>query len=166
MNLLRVAKARQVWLKFYCGALCCLVVMGSCNQSGHDSASQIGPDNTAADSLYKQVLALHDAAMPKMGTLIGYKKMAQQKVDSLVAVLKKTPNAAVATLKAQYENLADQLATAEKSMNEWMDDFDPDPKYSTADSITQYFKVQKDLAQQMKNQVFAAIDSAAPKLKP
>ncbi|TAD84483.1 MAG: hypothetical protein EAY75_13050, partial [Bacteroidetes bacterium] len=86
------------------------------------------------------------------------------KIDSLDALLKQNKQAATAKAKAEYEVLLQQLSMAEKNMNDWMDEFDPDPKFSTSDSLTAYFKAQKTSAERMKVAVFAAIDSAKAKV--
>lgn len=139
-------------------------LLWGCQPANPTDTSAATPAKTAADSLYDQVIALHDEAMPKMGKLMGYKKAAQQKIDSLGLLIKQNNQTTLAGAKAEYDALLQQLTTAEKSMNDWMDEFDPDPKFLSQDSVKAYFAQQKATALSMKNAVFAAVDSAKAKL--
>lgn len=111
------------------------------------------------DSLFEQVVALHDEAMPKMGKLKGYEDLAKQRIDSLG----KLSNTAAKALKAEYERLLLSLQRAQKGMNDWMDGFQPD-KYENQDSLRDYYLGEKVKAQAMRNDIFAVMDSARAKL--
>jgi hypothetical protein len=116
---------------------------------------------TLEDSLYKAVLKLHDEAMPKMGKLIGLQKAAQSKIDSLG----KLKDANSQQLLARLTQLKAQLAAAEKGMNDWMEQFNPDPDSTVTKDPAAYFADQKAKAQLMRDNIFIALDSAAAILK-
>ena len=66
--------------------------------------------------------------------------------------------------KKQYVKLLAQVEAAEKSMNDWMDQFNPDPKLPGKEDMINYFEDQKAKAAAMKKEVLAALDSAAAHL--
>ena len=74
-------------MKTFFSSVFALALIASCHNQhqehekthGHNAA--IAPAQTEEDSLYREVIALHDAVMPKMGKLIGYKKVLQAKID-------------------------------------------------------------------------------------
>lgn len=127
--------------------------LGACNSSGNENHR--APEKSAEDTYYTEVMALHDEAMPKMGALMGHQKTAQSRIDSLNS-LGGTANAAAVD---RLTRLRDQLAAAEKGMNDWMEGFNPDPEGTEAEK-TDYFKAEKDKAQKMRDDIFVALDSA------
>jgi DNA repair protein RadC len=133
------------------------LTLGSCNTHQHQPAAETTAPQSAEDSLYKSVLALHDEAMPKMGKLMGLQKTAQQQIDSLKAL----GNAGMAPQIQRLENLKSMLGQAEQGMNDWMTQFDPDPKMATTEERAAYFADQQAKARQMRDAIFAALDSAA-----
>ncbi|MCU0395433.1 MAG: hypothetical protein MUF29_05965 [Chitinophagaceae bacterium] len=145
-------------MKFFAIATACLVLaLGACNSHQHEAAGEASAPKSAEDSLYKSVLALHDEAMPKMGKLIGLQKTAQQQIDSLRAL----GNAGMAPMIQRLESLKAMLGSAEQGMNDWMTQFDPDPKMATTEERAAYFADQQARAKQMRDAIFAALDSAA-----
>ena len=125
---------------------------------GHNAATE--PAQTKEDSLYREVIALHDAVMPKMGKLIGYKKALQAKIDSLDKNANGKKGMVAVSGKKQFVKLLAQVEAAEKAMNDWMDQFNPDPKLPDKQEMIQYFEDQKIKAAAMKQEVLAALDSA------
>ena len=115
---------------------------------------------TREEQLYNEVMELHDAAMPKMGKLIGYKKQVQAKIDSLTIALKNKKDETGHELKRKYEQLKIELDSAENGMNAWMENFNPDPKLPTKADMEKYFEDQKNKAQKMKDNMFKALDKA------
>jgi hypothetical protein len=130
------------------------------NQSEQNNAAEKAV-TTPEDSLYKAVLKLHDEAMPKMGQLIGLQKAAQSKIDSLG----KLKDAGSQQLLARLIQLKAHLAAAEKGMNDWMEQFNPDPDSTITKDLVAYFADQKARAQIMRDNIFIALDSAAVILK-
>jgi hypothetical protein len=137
----------------------------ACGENEHANHSEGGKSQNAAaeamsptDSLFEQVVALHDEAMPKMGKLKGYEDLAKLRIDSLG----KLNNTASKALKAEYERLLAALQRAQKGMNDWMDGFQPD-KYENKDSLMTYYMEEKVKAQAMRDDIFAVMDSAVSK---
>jgi hypothetical protein len=149
-------------------AFAIIAILSACNSqqteqpTGNNAAEAAA--TTREDSLYKDVIALHDEAMPKLGKIMGYEKTVQAKIDSLNTHLETRKDEIARDLRTQYEALLDQLKTAEKGMNDWMEGFDPDPKMANKEAIISYFEDQKAKAQKMKDDMFIALDSAAAKL--
>ena len=156
--------------KSFLTAVLALALLSACHDQhrehekrhAHNAATE--PAQTEEDSLYREVIALHDAVMPKMGKLIGYKKALQAKIDSLDNTVKDKKGMVAVFNKKQYVKLLAQVDAAEKAMNDWMDQFNPDPKLPTQEEMVHYFEDQKAKAAAMKHQVLAALDSAAAKL--
>lgn len=134
------------------------------DHTGHNAAAATAKNKE--DSLYNEVIALHDETMPKIGKLMGYQKTAQAKIDSLNQYLTTHKDEMARSLKADYDSLLFQLKAAEKGMNDWMDGFEPDPKMPNKEDIVKYFEDQKAKAQKMKDDIFVALDSASAKLDP
>jgi hypothetical protein len=124
------------------------------NASGHEHHGTQG--GNADDSLYNQVMALHDEVMPKMGQLMGLQKRAQALADSLTAI--NTPESKASA--ASMLKLKDLLAEAEKGMDDWMVQFDADANQLTGEAKTAYFIDQRNKAAQMRDNILAALDSA------
>lgn len=116
-------------------------------------------DTLASTILYNEVIQLHDEAMPKIGPLKGYEKAVQAKIDSLDVVLKGKKNKMAETLKVEYLQLLKELLKADNDMNAWMENFNPDPTFSTEDSLSTYFTAEKSKVEAIRNQIFAVLDS-------
>lgn len=135
-----------------------------CKNSPTSESGKEANRESKADSLYKLVIHLHDEAMPKMGKIIGFQKQAQQKLDSinLLATKKKDPQ--TLQLLLQLDSLLFQLKAAEKGMNDWMDAFDPDPKFESAVAEEAYWEDQQLKTQKMRDAIMDALDSANARL--
>ena len=103
------------------------------------------------DSLYKAVIALHDEAMPKLGKIKGYQKTLERRIDSLNTILARKKDASTQKLKSSYTDMLTQLKNAEKSMNDWMDSFKPDPQLPSKADLEKYWTDQKNSAQKMRD---------------
>jgi len=157
-------------MKTFFSSILALVLLTACHdlhqahEKAHAHNAAAEPAQTEEDSLYRDVIALHDAVMPKMGKLIGYKKALQAKIDSLDNTVKDKKGMMAVTGKKKYLKLLAQVEAAEKSMNDWMDQFNPDPKLPAKEDLVKYFEDQKTKAASMKQEVLAALDSAAAHL--
>ncbi len=117
---------------------------------------------TKEDTLYQAVMDLHNETMAKYGKLLGYEKKAQQKVDSAKIMLKDKNCRCEAQAQTVIINLdlLDELKAAEKNMNDWMGQFNPDPKMKTTEERAAYFLEQKEKAMLMKDSFFKALAKA------
>lgn len=143
-------------------ALLALLSLAACKTTPQENSST--ETSTAAaipatleDSMYKLVIAMHDEAMPKMNQLKGLQKTAQQQIDSLKAI----KNKANEMLMIRLEKVKLQLAAAEKGMDDWMAQFEPDPQQPTSEERGAYFKDQYEKAKVMRDNIFISLDSAA-----
>ncbi|MCU0387628.1 MAG: hypothetical protein MUE71_03375 [Chitinophagaceae bacterium] len=142
-----------------------IILAFACGEGEHANHDHGGKSMNAAaeamsptDSLFEQVVALHDEAMPKMGKLKGFEDLAKLRIDSLA----KLNDSGSKALKAEYEKLLTALQRAQKGMNDWMDGFQPD-KYENQDSLMAYYQSEKVRAQAMRDDIFAVMDSATAK---
>lgn len=149
---------KLIALSLVAGAL----AMGSCG-SDAEKAKENADAQVASlgDSLYKQVMDLHDEAMPKMGKLKGLQTAAQAQIDSLTKLKKADLQPMIDKLTA----LKAQLAAAEKGMDDWMTQLDMEKVNAAIDEKARYFTDQKAKAQKMRDDIFAALDSAAAVIK-
>jgi hypothetical protein len=135
---------------------------GETEQKKHDheamSQNAAAEAKSPTDSLFDEVVGLHDEAMPKMGKLKGYADLVKLKIDSL----SKFSDAKNKAMKAEFEKLQAGLDRAQKGMNDWMDGFQPE-KYADADSLKTYYLGEKAKAQAMRDDIFAVLDSAVAK---
>jgi hypothetical protein len=142
------------------------VTLFSCNtatnKTGEATATKTA---TLEDSLYQQVMDIHNELMPKMGKLKGYQAQAQKQIDSIKAIISSTTYPAEVTRRIaddgnKLDILNDSLKAAEGAMNDWMDGFDGDPQMKTTQERAAYFADQKQKAEIMRNRFLNAYQKA------
>jgi len=130
------------------------------NHAGHDHAghshNSAAGNKSEAELLKDDMVAYHDEAMPKMGKLKGYINSAKLAIDSL----SKNNDGASKKLKIDYEKLLAELESAQKGMNDWMDNIDIEPQNISQDSVIKYFELEKAKAKAMRDNIFKALDNA------
>lgn len=121
------------------------------SQQSHDHAGGLSDHQpkTAEDSLYRQVMDIHDEVMPKMGKVRGAQQRAQQRLDSLATQAGNTTKA----YRRQLEKLVSDLNYADFAMDKWMVEFNIDSAKDNKALRMQY--LQDELAK--VNKVKAAI---------
>lgn len=140
---------------------CMAFYLISCHQTPKQNINPIGDKiKTKADLLYTQVMDLHNETMAKYGKLLGFEKKATQKADSLKEVTKKCYCEGLKEQKAQYDSLLSHLKKAENSMNDWMGQFNAEPKVASEAEKINYFQDQKEKAQKMRDSFFVALGKA------
>lgn len=135
----------------------------ACKQTPKTNSNPITEKvKTEEDSVYQQVLELHNKTMAKYGKLLGYEKKVQQKVDSIKQYLQKNNCYCEGTHDALRNTsvLLTNVKDAEKSMNDWMAQFNPDPTMKTTEERTQYFISQRKLAEFMSKSYFQTLSRA------
>ena len=100
------------------------------------------PLKAQADSLYKEVIAGHDMAMPKSMRIPKLQKAAQHMIDS-IAVLPEKARQAAAHLKAKLEELVNELGDADNAMNIWMSEINFDSAINNLEQRIKYFTEEK-----------------------
>ncbi len=79
------------------------------------------------NTLEKEVMMIHDAVMPKMGELVALESTLRQHISQTDSLLKIKPNdSTLQQALEQYRFLASQLQEADRSMMEWMHDYNGD----------------------------------------
>lgn len=138
----------------------------SCTSSTNEKSNVDTAENKSLeDSLYKQVMAIHNEVMPKMGKVMGYQKLAQKQMDSIKSIISHTsfPTEVARRIASDVNKLDvlnDSLKAADQAMNDWMDQFDADPKMPTTEERAAYFADQKQKAEAMRTRFLQALASA------
>jgi len=138
-------------------AVCAVLIFSGCGNGDNNSDRRDGFSQNASspeDSLFQEVMEGHDSAMAKMGKLSGYRKMMEQKVDSL----KKKGPAAKAALIKKYDDLRERIMEAEDGMNNWMQEFSIDSAADNMEKRLQYLAHEKLKVDSVKQKIFSAIE--------
>lgn len=131
----------------------------ACNNSSQTTERTDGFSDvpkTKEDSLYKEVMDGHDAAMAKIGKVKGYIQQVQKSIDS---ISKLPDSAGKGQVLGQYKNLQDELSYAENAMDMWMTEFNPDSNNTDATKRSMYLQSEKDKV----NKVGMAINESLQK---
>src|SRR5690242_8749642 len=99
-----------------------LIVWG-CGQKSHDHEhehdhehpEEVGPNQT----LYDEVMKVHDEVMPKMGDLYNLKKELEKKIGDSPTMAEEK--------KKEIEVIIAKLDSADQGMRDWMHHFNPIP---------------------------------------
>ncbi len=131
----------------------------SCNGNGGASGSDEQQNNssvpkTLSDSLYKEAMEGHDAGMAKMGEIARYRKLVEQKIDSVEGLKNK------AGLQPPLDSALQQLIVSEELMNRWMQDFDPDKAGNTEAEKVTYYRSEKAKIDNVNARIFRSIETA------
>ena len=115
----------------------------------------------AQDQLLDKVMAVHDEVMPKMGTIMKYKKQLQEKVDELVKEGAEENEARIAEMKEAIEG----LENSHESMMNWMRGFDVDFEGKVEEDIMTYLNEQMTKIEEVGNITNSALKKAEDLLK-
>lgn len=143
------------------------LVLISCSNGDkkHDhSGHKTDEPKTAADSLYKDVMAGHDEVMPKMGKIRGAQKEAQRLIDSILALPPKA-QAAAASLKTKLEELIKDLGNADFEMDKWMTEFNMDSAKENLEQRVRYLTDEKLKVNKVKDAILKSLAKADSLLK-
>ena len=152
---------------FFCfiGLSVLLACQSSTNSSNdHHGHSTMETPKTPADSLYGQVMEMHDQVMPKMGKVRGAQKKAQALLDSIGAL----PTRSVATLtayKKELETLVSELNYADFAMDQWMMEFNLDSGKNNIEIRLAYLRSEFDKVSKVKDAVVNSLAKADTLLK-
>lgn len=111
---------------------------------------------TPVDSLYEEVMLVHDQVMPKMGKIRGAQQRAQQQLDSLV----KKGGAASAAYRQQLQQLVSDLSYADFAMDKWMTEFNLDSARQDPSLRMTYLKSEYDKVSKVKQAILQSLSSA------
>ena len=134
------------------------------NSSDHSAHSAMEAPKTPADSLYGQVMEMHDLVMPKMGKVRGAQKRAQALLDSIGSL----PTRSAATLtpyKKELETLVSELNYADYAMDQWMMEFNLDSGKNNIEIRLAYLRAELDKVSKVKDAVVNSLAKADTLLK-
>jgi len=149
--------------------LAALCMLAACNSSedkkheGHSGHNKEIPA-TKQDSLYADVMADHDAVMPKIGEVRGAQKAAQRMIDSLASLPEKT-QAAAAEWKAALYKLVDDLNYADFAMDKWMVEFRIDSMKDNVEERIKYLINEKMKVGKVKEAMLNSLAKADSLMK-
>ena len=140
-----------------------LVIFASCADSASEERKNGYSDTpkNPEDSLFQDVMDLHDQAMAKMGKLAGYQKAFTSKIDSL----NKVKSSARATLTKEYGDIRASLKQAEDKMNTWMHEFSIDTLQDDAKRRISYLESEKSKVIAVKDEILSVLSTADSALK-
>jgi len=131
---------------------------------GHGDHSKMNTPKTPADSLYKQVMDIHDQVMPKLGKIRGAKNRAQQMLDSL-SKLSVRQAKELATYKQDVESLINSLDYADFAMDKWMIEFNMDSAKDNQELRVAYLKAELDKVSNVKKAILSSLSMADSLIK-
>jgi hypothetical protein len=113
------------------------------------------------DSLFQDVMRLHDTAMSKMKKMANFSSELTSRIDSL----KKTKSSAKESLTKKYTEIRADLQQAEANMNTWMEKFSIDSAQDDTNRRIAYLESEKTKVLQVKDEILAALSKADSALK-
>ena len=133
-------------------ALVVVLIGASCNNKKSDSQLK--------ESLYNEVIDIHDEVMPKMSELKNLSMQLTTTADSILTA----DSTQVATVE-QLKELALKLELANESMMEWMRNFQPPSDNLPHDSVMNYLSQQKEMIIEVKEGMLTARAKARNRLE-
>jgi len=139
------------------------VFFAACANSSSDERKNGYSDvpKNPEDSLFQEVMDLHDVAMSKMGKLAAYRKQFDARIDSL----KKVRSASKESLTKRYGELSADLKQAEDKMNTWMQEFSIDSAQDDVKRRIAYLESEKSKVTAVKDEILSALSKADSALK-
>ncbi|QNL21641.1 hypothetical protein HZR84_06720 [Hyphobacterium sp. CCMP332] len=129
------------------------IVIFSCENTGQSgSEKDLKPK---ADSLLKEVMRIHDEVMPQTLVLEKLKKKLNLKMDSLELD---------SGMVLGIQNTVNSMDTAIIGMRDWMYNFEKPADSVSLKNIIEYYELQIDIMEKVKNQTFTIMPEAEDKL--
>lgn len=151
-------------MKKFLVSIIALGFLAACQNSAGHNHEQAEAPKTHADSLYQEIMDLHDAVMPKMGKVRGARDYAQQLLDSLHKLPSKT-QAGLTEYQLQLEGLSTELNNADVDMDNWMMQFNMDTLANEPDKRVEYLSAEKLKVTKVKEAVISGLAKADSLLK-
>jgi len=126
------------------------VTLFSCNKSGRDATASDPVDNESNQTLYNQVMDIHDEVMPKMDDLYKMKKQLQDQIENTPDLPEEKKFEMEATIK--------QLDSANNSMMVWMRQFNPPTDSADQEALREYLEEQLEMVKKMREDVLLALE--------
>jgi hypothetical protein len=139
-------------------------VLVACNNpSAKNNAAGESKPGSHVDSLLKDVMDGHDAAMGKMSKLSSVQKKVQHVVDSINKLPEKQKMSSVA-YRVELDSLSSSLTRAKIGMDKWMDEFNYDTA-TTGANREAYLESEIKKVANVKDNMSAALQRADSLLK-
>jgi hypothetical protein len=138
-------------------AILVLICMLSCaddTPERKDGFSNVA--STPEDSLFQAVMDGHDEAMPKSMRIPQYREQLKKRIDSL----DKLKSESAIDVRRKYQELDNQLKTAQEGMNKWMKDFQIDSAENDTEQRIKYLTSEKEKVEKVRVDVLAAVAAA------
>jgi hypothetical protein len=133
--------------------LFCSLAFVQCKNASNESSEE---QNTASqqEEIYKQVIALHDEAMPKLGSVADL----MQKIEAKIGELEQSKSDTIMLTTLREELIA--LNDADEAMMNWMRSFEANYDGWEEDSVIAYLQDQKLKMFEINQEITTAIDQA------
>ena len=135
-----------------------LVILVSCADSSSDERKNGYSDvpKNPEDSLFQDVMDLHDQAMSKIGKVKGSREQLNAKIDSL----KKVKSSATESLTEKYTEISNDLKQADDKMSTWMHEFSIDTLQDDVKRRIAYLESEKSKVAAVKDEIVSALSKA------
>ncbi len=118
------------------------------------------------DQVEKEVFAIHDEVMPKMGQIMDLRNALSQKIVSIDSLLKIKNEDSLQQQKDQALTLSNALQQADEGMMNWMHAYNGDSlKSLSGDEALKALNAEKTKISQVRDQMLESITKAEAFLK-
>lgn len=135
----------------YAIIVCSIWLLASCG-GGNKAAEQ----KKQQDDLAKEVIAIHDEVMPKMGELISLRKKVRQTSDSLTV----KAGEGFEQKAAEAAEIITALEAADQGMMDWMHEYNGGQGLYEHDAIMEYLQAEKEKITKVKQDMNGSMDRA------
>jgi len=130
----------------------------------NNNSSQLTAEKSKIDTLFDQVMNGHNVGMSRMGKITDAQKAIKNMIDSIAKLPAKAQEAA-APLKDKLNSSLEDLKTAEKKMNKWMEDFNIDSATNDAQKRIDYLTSEKGKVTEVKEAIVTSLQRADSLIK-
>jgi hypothetical protein len=108
------------------------------------------------EALAKEVIAVHDEIMPKMGELMSLKKKVKAKAEAWTA----TPGEGTEAKTAEAEEIVAALEAADKAMMDWMHEYNGGQGLYEHEAIMEYLNGEMEKIKKVKEDMLSSMERA------
>ncbi len=127
-----------------------MLVLASCG--GNKAEEQ----KKQQEGLAKEVIAVHDEVMPKMGELMSLKKKVKAKADAWAAA----PAEGTDAKTAEAEEIVASLEAADKGMMDWMHEYNGGQGLYDHEAIMEYLRGEMEKISKVKEDMLSSMERA------
>ena len=140
-----------------------LMMLVACTNNSSDERKNGYSDvpKNPEDSLFQEVMDLHNQAMAKVGRVKGSREQLDAKIDSL----KKVKSVAKESLTKEYKAISADLQQAADKMDKWMNEFVIDSMQDDVKRRIDYLESEKIKVSAVKDEILSALSKADSALK-